>query len=97
MKSRNGDRHGQIVALLSEGLSQKEAARQLGLSPSTVSRVLADHRVDDGPWAARDYVDAIRNRATPKQAREHARVSGARFSIWRTNEAFRRARNRRAR
>jgi transcriptional regulator with XRE-family HTH domain len=59
MKSRNSDRHNQIAALLSEGLTQKQVAKQLGLSPSTVSRVLADHRVDDGHHPAMDSVDAF--------------------------------------
>jgi hypothetical protein len=40
-------------------------------------------------YQARDYLDAIRNGATPAQARARARVSAARVAIWKQFERFR--------
>jgi hypothetical protein len=40
-------------------------------------------------YAARDFLDAIRNGATQKQALKHAGVSGARLVIWKQKERFR--------
>jgi transcriptional regulator with XRE-family HTH domain len=51
------DRHRQITALLSEGLTQAQIAKRLRVSPSTVSRVLANHRADDSTQPAMKVVD----------------------------------------
>jgi transcriptional regulator with XRE-family HTH domain len=51
------DRHRQIAALLSEGLTQAQIANRLKVSPSTVSRTLADHRPDDSTRPAMRVVD----------------------------------------
>jgi transcriptional regulator with XRE-family HTH domain len=58
MKSRN-DLHERIKALLAQGKSQAQAAKALGVSTSTVSRTLADHRGDDGRHPAMDAVDTF--------------------------------------
>jgi DNA-binding LacI/PurR family transcriptional regulator len=60
VKSRNAEElHGQILALLAEGSSQAQAAKALGVSSSTVSRVLADRHEDGVHRAAQDAVDAF--------------------------------------
>jgi transcriptional regulator with XRE-family HTH domain len=51
------DRHRQIAALLSEGLTQAQIAKRLRVSPSTVSRVLAEHRPDARTQPAMKMVD----------------------------------------
>ena len=51
--------HPQILALLAEGRSQLEAARALGVSTSTVSRILADRRQGDVHGPALIAVDAF--------------------------------------
>jgi len=53
------DANEKIRALLAEGLTQKQAAERLGVSASTVSRVLADHRDVEGLRPAGDAVDAF--------------------------------------
>jgi predicted XRE-type DNA-binding protein len=58
MKSRD-DLHAKITVLLSEGFSQADAAKQLGVSTSTVSRVLAEHYDADGHRQMQDAVDAF--------------------------------------
>ena len=58
MKSQN-DLHAKIALLLEEGFSQAQAAKELGVSASTVSRVLADHRSNDGHRPAQDAVDVF--------------------------------------
>ena len=55
MKSRN--LHAEILAILEKGHSQAEAAERLGVSTSTVSRTLADHREDGDFRATRDAVE----------------------------------------
>ena len=57
MKSR--DKHAEIIALLADGMTQVEAARELGVSTSTVSRILADQREEGDHGAALDAVDAF--------------------------------------
>lgn len=63
MKSRNGtvprDLHAEIVELIAKGKSQAQAAKDLGVSPSTVSRNLADHRESNGHQPAMAAVDAF--------------------------------------
>ena len=63
MKSRNGkvpdDLYAQVTALLAQGKSQAQAAEALGVSASTVSRTLANHREDDGHRPAMDAVDGF--------------------------------------
>jgi predicted transcriptional regulator len=49
--------HLRIEALLSEGLTQSQIAKQLGVSKTTVSRVLAEHRAEHKP--ALEAVDAF--------------------------------------
>ena len=51
--------HAQIKALLAKGQTQAQAAKQLGVSASTVSRTLTDHRGDDGNHPAQDAVDVF--------------------------------------
>lgn len=48
-----------VQALQAAGLSQKQAADRLRVSPSTVSRVLADHRESESFRPAQDAVDAF--------------------------------------
>lgn len=57
MKSR--DKHAEITAILAQGRSQVEAARELGISTSTVSRILADQREEGEHRAAQEAVDAF--------------------------------------
>ncbi|MGA2455591.1 MAG: helix-turn-helix domain-containing protein [Solirubrobacteraceae bacterium] len=59
VKSRNGDLHAEIVAMVGEGRTQAQAARALGVSPSTVSRALADRREAGVHRATGDAVDAF--------------------------------------
>lgn len=64
MKSRNLEpRDAALVdrvrALLAEGLTQKAAAKRLGVSASTVSRALAENRTEEGHRPAQDAVDAF--------------------------------------
>jgi predicted transcriptional regulator len=49
--------HPRITALLSEGLTQSQAAKQLGVSKTTVSRVLAEHHAEHRP--AQEAVDVF--------------------------------------
>lgn len=59
-KSRDAaELYAQLVALVGEGRTQAQAARALGVSASTASRIMADHRSDDGHRPARDAVDAF--------------------------------------
>ena len=44
---------------MSEGLSQVQVSKRLGVSTSTVSRALAGNRGQDGHRAAQDAVDAF--------------------------------------
>lgn len=63
MKSRNGatgiELFRRVQALRAQGLTQKQAAERLGVSTSTVSRVLADNRDADGFRPAQDAVDVF--------------------------------------
>ena len=58
MKSRD-DLYAKITVLLSEGFTQADAAKQLGVSTSTVSRVLAEHYDMDGHRQMEDAVEAF--------------------------------------
>ena len=59
-KSHNGaGLHAQIVAMVAEGRTQAQAARALGVSPSTACRVLADHRQEGKHRATQDAVEAF--------------------------------------
>lgn len=80
MKSRNAKNLlGQIQALQAKGLSQKNVAARLGVSASTVSRVLADRRDEDGFRPAQDAVDAFVASLGPKLAPDvSARVEALR-------------------
>ena len=79
MKSRKGDLHPQVAALIGEGRTQAQAARALGISPSTVSRILADHRVDDGNGPTREAVDVfVRSLGPELTAETRARVEALR-------------------
>jgi predicted transcriptional regulator len=53
------DTYEKIQELLAEGLSQVEVAERLGVSTSTVSRQLANHRADNGFRDAQDAVDTF--------------------------------------
>jgi len=78
-ESRNGDLHARIVGMVEEGRSQAQAARALGVSPSTVSRVLADRREEGAHRAAQDAVDAfVRSLGPELTADVLARVEGLR-------------------
>lgn len=55
VKSRNAE----IIELVGGGRSQAEAAHALGVSASTVSRVIADHRTEGEHRATREAVDAF--------------------------------------
>ena len=62
IRRQNGahpDLFARVSALLAGGLSQKEAAERVGVSASTVSRLLADHRGDESHRPAQDAVDAF--------------------------------------
>src|ERR1017187_1651056 len=79
VKSRKGDLHPQVAALIGEGRTQAQAARALGISPSTVSRILADHRVDDGHAPTREAVDVFLRSLGPELTAEtRARVEALR-------------------
>jgi transcriptional regulator with XRE-family HTH domain len=79
VESRNGDLHTQIVALVGEGRTQAQAARALGVSASTVSRVLADRRSEGEHRAVQDSVDAfVRSLGPELTAETQARVAGLR-------------------
>jgi transcriptional regulator with XRE-family HTH domain len=61
-RNRNGaprDLHARIRAELAKGKTQKQAAKTVGVSPSTVGRTLANHRVEDGHRPAQDAVDVF--------------------------------------
>jgi len=54
------DAHAKIERLLGEGLTQREVAERLGVSPSTVSRILADaRRVGEDATPAMDAVNVF--------------------------------------
>jgi transcriptional regulator with XRE-family HTH domain len=57
-----------VRLLLAEGLNQNQVAKRLGTSPSTISRLLADHRDDDGYRPAQDAVDAFVRSLGPELA-----------------------------
>jgi DNA-binding LacI/PurR family transcriptional regulator len=75
----NGDLHAQIVAMVGEGRSQAQAARALGVSASTVSRILADRREEGAHRATREAVDAFVRSLGPELTPDVlARVEGLR-------------------
>ncbi len=79
VKSRNGDLHAQIVAMVGEGRTQAQAARALGVSPSTVSRALADRREAGVHRATQDAVDAFVRSLGPELTPDVlARIEGLR-------------------
>jgi hypothetical protein len=82
VKSRKGnpaDLHAQIVAMVGEGRTQAQAARALGVSASTVSRVLAERREEGAHRATQDAVDAFVKSLGPElDAETRARVEGLR-------------------
>jgi predicted transcriptional regulator len=53
------DANAKVMALLGEGLAQNQIAERLGVSPSTVSRVVAEHRWDGEFRPAQDAVDVF--------------------------------------
>jgi len=82
VKSRNekpADLHASIVAMVGEGRSQAQAAKALGVSASTVSRVLADRREEDGHRPAQAAVDVFVRSLGPELTPEVlVRVEGLR-------------------
>jgi transcriptional regulator with XRE-family HTH domain len=72
------DLHAQITALIAGGSSQKAAAKRLGVSESTVSRVLAEHRGDGGPTPAADAVDAFAASLAVLEPADEARLEALR-------------------
>jgi DNA-binding LacI/PurR family transcriptional regulator len=73
------DRHGEILRMVGEGRTQAQAARALGVSPSTVSRVLADRREEGKHRATQDAVDVFVKSLGPELTPEVlARVEGLR-------------------
>lgn len=79
MRTTTPDRHTRILALLGEGLTQAEVAKRLKVSPSTVSRALANHQDTEGHRPAQDavneFVRSLGDALTPDVL---ARVEGLR-------------------
>lgn len=79
VKSRNGDLHAQIAGMVGEGRTQAQTAKALGVSPSTVSRVLADRREEGEHRRAQVAVDEFVRSLGPELTPEvRARVEGLR-------------------
>lgn len=73
------DLHEQIIGMVSEGRTQAQAARALGVSASTVSRVLADRREEGEHRATQNAVDQFIKSLGPElDPATLARVEGLR-------------------